>query len=195
MIFLDLYLDLIQYTFCQEECLMKKRLIATLMLILVLALPVMEAQAASVRYIYSANGGKVNVRHGPSEKGYAVAAQLPVGTEVRLISSKKGWSTIVYNGSTVYVMSRYLSSSKPGSGVSQAAIASKPVGKVRYIRARNGKKVNARTGPSEKGYVVAAQLPVGTKVRLISTKKGWSKIVYNGYTLYVMSKYLSSGKP
>ena len=176
---------------------MNKRLLVFLMILSLLVLPVMEAFAAggSVRYITSPNGGKVNVRHGPNEKGYAVAAQLPVGTEVKLISSRKGWSEIVYNGFTVYVMSKYLSSSKPGSGSSKSASAVASPARIRYITSGNGKKVNVRTGPGEKGYAIAAQLPVGTEVNLISSKKGWSKIQYNGFTLYVMSKYLSGSKP
>ena len=175
---------------------MKKRILCFVMLVLLIALPVMDAFAATTRYIYSPNGKKVNVRHGPSDKGYAVAAQLDPGTEVKVVSRKNGWAEIVYNGSVVYVMSKYLSSNKPGaSSSSDSSSSSSSSEKIRYIYSRDGKKVNAHTGPGEKGYAVATRLEPGTEVRLLSTKKGWSTIVYNGFTIYVMSKYLSANKP
>ena len=93
---------------------MKKRLLIILMVIAILMLPVMDAFAAgSVRYIKSPNGKKVNVRTGPSEKGYAVASQLEPGTEVNLISSSKGWAKIRVNGFVVYVKTKYLTTKAP----------------------------------------------------------------------------------
>ena len=175
---------------------MKRRLLIILMVIAILMLSVPEAFAAgSVRYIKSPNGRKVNLRFGPSEKGYGVACQVGAGTEVKYYSSKGGWATIEYNGVTLYVMTKYLSATKSsttGGGSGGGTATAK--GKTRYIKSPNGKKVNLRFGPSEKGYTVAAQVEAGTEVKLFSSKGGWSTIEYNGVTLYVMSKYLSSTK-
>ncbi len=166
------------------------------MVIAILMLPVMDAFAAgSVRYIKSPNGKKVNLRFGPSEKGYGVACQVEAGTEVTYYSSKGGWATIQYNGVSLYVMTKYLSATKPSGGGGSGGGTSTSEGKIRYIKSPNGKKVNLRFGPSEKGYSTACQVEAGTEVRLFSSKKGWSTIKYNGVTLYVMSKYLTSVKP
>lgn len=172
---------------------MKKRLIAVLLLVVLAALPLMEASAASVRYIKSPNGKKVNLRTGPGDKAYGVATQVAPGTEVTLISSKNGWSEIRYNGYTLYVMSKYLTATKPSASSSSSSSAASA--KTRYITSRDGKKVNLRTGPGETGYAVATQLEPGTEVQFVSRKNGWSKIIYNGFTLYVQNQYLTTKKP
>lgn len=147
---------------------------------------VVDPEKENTRYIISSNGKKVNARTGPGITGYAVATQLEHGTKVKLVSSKDGWSEIVVNGFTVYVQSQYLTSENPAGVSGTAAVA-----KIRYITSSNGKKVNARTGPGTKGYAVATQLEPGTKVILLSSKDGWSAIEVNGFTVYVMNKYLS----
>ena len=171
----------------------KKRLIAVLLLVVRAALPRMEASAASVRYIKSPNGKKVNLRTGPGDKAYGVATQVAPGTEVTLISSKNGWSEIRYNGYTLYVMSKYLTATKPSASSSSSSSAASA--KTRYITSRDGKKVNLRTGPGETGYAVGTQLEPGTEVQFVSRKNGWSKVVYNGFTLYVKNQFLSTKKP
>lgn len=163
---------------------MKKRSLIALFLVLILMLPVAEAFAAgSVRYIVSPNGKKVNVRHGPSTTGYAVAAQLTPGTEVKLLSSRKGWSKIVYNGFTLYVMSRYLSSAKPGSVPSKF----KPFeGKV---YAASGHTVNLRTSPDKKADIIA-RIPIWTKVTIVGQRGIWYKVRYGVSTGYMMKRYI-----
>ena len=51
--------------------------------------------------------------------------------------------------------------------------------------------LNVRSGAGT-SYSVLGSLSKGTKVEVISTTNGWSKIKYNGSTGYVSSKYLSS---
>lgn len=173
---------------------MKRRILAVLLLITLIALPLVEASAASTRYIKSPDGKKVNLRTGPSEKGYAVAAQVEPGTKVTLISSKNGWSEIRYNGYNLYVMTKYLSSKEPGTSSSSSSASTASTTK-RYITSKDGKKVNLRTGPGEKGYAVAVQVEPGTEVRFVSRKNGWSKVIYNDFTLYVQNQYLTTKAP
>ena len=148
------------------------------------------SSSGKVRYIASSNGKKINVYHGPNTTTYAVAAQLPSGTKVSVLSSSKGWAKIKYNGFVVYVQSKYISSTSTKASSSGSSGSSSSTGSVRYIYSSDGKKVNLRHGPSTTGYAVAAQLMPGTKVTLLSSSKGWAKVKYNGYTLYVMTKYL-----
>ncbi len=162
---------------------MKKRFLAVLFLILILVLPVAEAFAASVRYISSPNGRKVNLRHGPSESGYAVAVQLEPGTQVKLLSSpKKGWSKVIYNGFTLYVQSRFLSAKKPGSGSSFKEFDGR-------VYAASGQTVNMRTKPDMKADVIT-KLPIWTNVRVVGQKGLWYKIVYGSSTGYIKKRYI-----
>lgn len=62
------------------------------------------------------NGGKLNLRAGASTKD-DVLEQIPNGTKVEvLVSSAGGWSKISYNGTTGYVMSKYLTDETGGGG-------------------------------------------------------------------------------
>ena len=51
--------------------------------------------------------------------------------------------------------------------------------------------LNVRSGAGT-NYSIIGSLSKGTKVEVISTTNGWSKIKYNGSTGYVSSQYLSS---
>ena len=173
---------------------MKRRSVLALMLVcslmMTMLIPV-TAFAASTKYISNPSGRKVNIRHGPG-KGWAVCAQLAPGSKVSVVGKEGIWSEIsspVYG----YVMTEYLTDNAPKSSASDAS--SKKETKIRYIKSPNGKNVNARTGPGTKGYAVAAQLKPGTQVTLVSTKNGWSCVICNGFTVYVLSKYLTSYAP
>ena len=161
-----------------------------------------SSSSSAVRYITSPNGKSVNVRRGPSEKGYGVMISLPVGTKVERISSTdSGWTKISYSGmkGDGYVKTEYLTTKKPAaeptpkSGSSSSSTSSK----TRYITSPDGKSVNVRRGPSTTAYAVMISLKVGTKVELLSSSGGWSKIDYSGMkgTGYVKDEYLTATKP
>ena len=173
---------------------MKKSSVLALILVCCLLMAAVmpgTAFAASTKYIRNPSGRKVNIRLGPG-KGWAVCAQLVPGSKVSVVGKEGKWSEItspVYG----YVMTEYLTDNAPKS--SSSASSSGKATKTRYIKSPNGKKVNARTGPGSSGYAVAAQLEPGKRVTLVSTKNGWSCIICDGHTVYVMSKYLTSYAP
>ena len=171
---------------------MKNRLFAWLLvLVMLMSLPLSFASAATTKYIKSANGRKVNLRHGPNDQTYAVAIQLAPGTAVTVLSTSKGWATVRYQGHTLYVKSKYLSSTKPST-------PSKPTpssATTRFLVSSSGRKINLRHGPNDQTYAVAVQVPSGTPVTLISTSNGWAKVRYQGYVLYVKSSFVSTKAP
>jgi mannosyl-glycoprotein endo-beta-N-acetylglucosaminidase len=97
---------------------MKKRVLAVLVLVLLLAtiLPVISASAViGPQYVYTSNGKGLNLRSGPS-KDYEILTTIPYGTELTGVAYyDSSWSQVSYNGYSGYVMSRYLSSTKPSS--------------------------------------------------------------------------------
>ncbi len=129
---------------------------------------------AQTKYV---SASSLNMRSGPSTS-YSVINKLSNGTKVEVISTSNGWSKIQYNGQTGYVSSEYLSSTAQDSVQTQT----------KYVSASS---LNMRSGPST-SYSVINKLSNGTKVEVISTSNGWSKIQYNGQTGYVSSEYLSS---
>ncbi len=69
----------------------------------------------TVMYVNTTAG--LNVRTGPSTS-YSKLGKLSYGQSVTVISTSNGWSKINYNGSTGYVSSQYLQSTKPSSSSS-----------------------------------------------------------------------------
>ena len=140
--------------------------------------------STTIQYVNAREG--LNVRTGPSTS-YSKLGKLSYGQSVTVISTSNGWSKINYNGSTGYVSSEYLQSTKPSSGST-----SQTTNTVMYVNTTAG--LNVRTGPST-SYSKLGKLSYGQSVTVISTSNGWSKINYNGSTGYVSSQYLQSTKP
>lgn len=136
-----------------------------------------EYSSSTTKYV---NTTSLNFRSGPSTS-YSVIGKLSSGTKVEVISTSNGWSKIKYDGKTGYVSSKYLSSSAPESSNTTT----------KYV---NTSTLNVRSGPST-SYSVIGTLSSGTKIGVISTSNGWSKIKYNNKTGYVSSEYLSSNAP
>lgn len=65
---------------------------------------------------------------------------------------------------------------------------------IKYVSIANGVSLNVRKSASTKA-VTLGKLQNNTKVTVISTKNGWSKIKYKNGDGYVASSYLTSKKP
>ena len=159
------------------------------------AAPTKNPTAGKIRYITSPNGKSVNVRHGPSEKGYAVRASLDVGTEVTVVSSENGWSKIKCGVLTGYVKNEYLTSKKPGTTNTPKPGETPAPTKAPYksftgtIASSNGKSVNVRRAAGT-GYATITQIKDGEKVTVVDESGNWYKITYDGITGYVMKEYV-----
>ena len=138
----------------------------------------------TTKYVNTTAG--LNVRTGPSTS-YAKIATLSYGQSVNVLSTSNGWSKINYNGSTGYVSSQYLQSTKPSSSSSSETSQT-----VKYVNTTSG--LNMRTGPAT-SYAKITTIAYGQSVNVLSTSNGWSNINYSGSTGYVSSQYLQSTKP
>ena len=138
----------------------------------------------TTKYVNTTAG--LNVRTGPSTS-YAKIVTLSYGQSVNVLSTSNGWSKINYNGSTGYVSSQYLQSTKPSSSSSSETSQT-----VKYVNTTSG--LNMRTGPAT-SYAKITTIAYGQSVNVLSTSNGWSKINYSGSTGYVSSQYLQSKKP
>ena len=138
----------------------------------------------TTKYVNTTAG--LNVRTGPSTS-YAKRVTLSYGHSVNVLSTSNVWSKINYNGSTGYVSSQYLQSTKPSSSSSSETSQT-----VKYVNTTSG--LNMRTGPAT-SYAKITTIAYGQSVNVLSTSNGWSKINYSGSTGYVSSQYLQSTKP
>ena len=114
----------------------------------------------------------VNFRSGPSTS-YSSLGSFNKGDKVEYLGTSGSWVKVKYNNKTGYVYGSYVGN--------YATIT-------QYVTATT---LNVRSGAGT-SYSVLGSLMKGTKVEVISTTNGWSKINYNGSIGYVSSQYLSS---
>ena len=114
----------------------------------------------------------VNFRSGPSTS-YSSLGSFNKGDKVEYLGTSGSWVKVKYNNKTGYVYGSYVGN--------YATIT-------QYVTATT---LNVRSGAGT-SYPVLGSLSKGTKVEVISTTNGWSKINYNGSIGYVSSQYLSS---
>ena len=147
-------------------------------------------------WVVNPRNNRVNVRRGPG-KGYAVTTELNPGTQVTVEEVEGKWS-LISSPVTGYMMSTYISKKAPSGTTPAPTVTPAPAGtgKVRYIVSPDGKTVNLRHGPNEKTYAVRARLDYGTKVTVLSSENGWSRVrTANNLTGYVKNTYLTAVKP
>lgn len=144
---------------------------------------------------------RTNLRDMPSQGSEStVKYTLKNGeTATRTGISNSGWSRVVFNGSTYYAVSSYLTTdlgyktpaAEPDDGIETdfMAVSDKVTPK---------DTVNLRTLPSvtNADSKVVVQIVKGDVVTRtgINNELGWSRVVYNGQTLYCVSSYLTSAE-
>ncbi|MBL3642685.1 SH3 domain-containing protein [Bacillus sp. RHFB] len=145
-------------------------------------------EKTTTKYV-NVSTGSLNMRK--SGKATAsIVAILSKGTKVTVYSESNGWAKIKANGKDGHVSTKYLSTTKPGTG-STAVTPEKTTTK--YVNVSSG-TLNMRKSGSESASIVA-KLSKGTEVTVYSESKGWAKIKANGKDGYVSTDYLSTTKP
>lgn len=120
----------------------------------------------------------LNMRKGPSTN-YGIITVLKRGCEVKVISESNGWSKIICDSKTGYVVSSYLTDKEDIST------------KTKYVTAY---RLNIRSGEGT-NYKVIGIYKYKDEVKVVSLNGDWAKIIYqNGYA-YVSNNYLSDNKP
>ena len=136
---------------------------------------------------------EVNLREGPSTK-YAIVATLKSGDFLtRTGIGKNGWSRLTYNGKTVYAITSYLSNEvieieKPDvvAGQTFTPKSDRVTAKI---------EVNLRQEPSTSA-AVAGVLKAGEFLdRTATSAEGWSRLTYNGQSVYAVTSYLTDTVP
>lgn len=136
----------------------------------------------------------VNLRVLPTTDSESVG-QLKSGEFIeRTAVSNRGWSRLIYNGQVVYAKTSLLSnevvtpvtpSTPPSTGDGYTSVDEQVTAK---------EKTNLRTKPTtEEGSEIVHELLKGEYVRRIGVHtNGWSKLEYNGQTVYAVSSYLTT---
>lgn len=145
---------------------------------------------------------KVNLRDQPSTETGKIVGTLRYGEAVVRTgisgSTDTGWSRLEVNGQVVYASSRLLATSmdykekeKPTPENPEAGM--RFVAASGTVKAKSG-ETNLRTLPTtNEPSAVVAQLTGDTTAQRIAVDpdKGWTKLSYNGQTVYAVSSYLT----
>ena len=112
----------------------------------------------------------------------------------RTAVSNKGWSRLIYNGQTVYAVTSYLSNEvvTPTTPTTPSASSDGYTSVDEQVTAKE--KTNLRTKPTTgEGSEIVHELLKGEYVRRIGVHtNGWSKLEYNGQTVYAITSYLTT---
>ena len=149
---------------------------------------------------------KTNLRDIPSQgSDSTVKMTLSNGeTATRTGISDSGWSRVVYNGNTYYAVSSYLTTDlsyrtpETGGGTADSGDGLKTKFTTVNDTVTAKIEVNLRTLPSvtNPDAAVVAVLHNGETVTRtgINEEYGWSRVEYNGQTLYCISSYLMNAQ-
>lgn len=106
--------------------------------------------------------------------------KLIAGDSITALGTKGDWTVVSYKGGKAYILSELLGKKKPDLGVSFKSV-DETVEATQNVRMRKQPDANAE---------VVGTLPGGTKVKRTGYDSKWSKIVYDGKTVYVATEYL-----
>lgn len=135
----------------------------------------------------------VNLREGPSTK-YDTVGTLKSGEFLtRTGKGTNGWSKLLYNGQTVYAISSYLSTEVieiPKKDIVNG-VEFTPAND--RVTAKN--EVNLRVLPTTNSESVGKLLSGTFLDRTAIGSNGWSRLNYNGKTVYAVTSYLTTTAP
>ena len=150
-------------------------------------------RGGSTAVVTTRNGGKVNVRSGPSFS-YGSIGSLPTGTRVSVLLRGAGWTWISGGGVTGFMSSAYLSE----SGGYPPAPTYAPVRPdtdytVAWVNnARPTQVLNLRETPSQNARSIG-QYHTGKQVHVVHHGNTWCEVYVDGLHGYMMTRYLRFG--
>ena len=140
---------------------------------------------------------EVRLRDKPSQDTDAtvIATLINGETITRTGTSSSGWSRLVYNGQTVYAVTSYLTTDLTPKATESPATGFNTKFTDCNDTVTPKEEVNLRNKPSvtDADSVVVATAKKGeffTRTGY-NTEVGWSRVVYNGQTLYCVTSLLS----
>ena len=146
-------------------------------------------------YVKTASGSNVILRSAASTAA-ASLGNLPVGTRVQVTREyTSGWRQVKTGGKTGYVLSNYLTRTKPASAPAATPEAGRAVNYYAYAYTASGSRVVLRSSPASTGTALRL-LDVGTQLRVTREGlNGWCQVNVNGMVGYIMSSYLTRTNP
>lgn len=131
---------------------------------------------------------KCNVRKSYSTDSEKIATVEKDTKFTRKAIGDNGWSKVEYNGQTAYVYSEYLTKTEPEE---EEEVVFKDTHENLYAKQDCNLRASWSTDSEKVGYLTKGQAVERTGY----ADNGWSRIIYNGKTVYVASRLLVVEKP
>ena len=148
------------------------------------------SSGSSTAYVWSANGGVVNLRTGAG-KNFGIIGRYSPGTAATILTYGTTWCYIRIGTRSGYMMTEFLRT----DGSSSGGTTTPPTGGyVAYVTSTNGLGVNMRSGAG-KSFRVLAVLPVGTQVTVLQHNAQWDKIRFGTTDAYMDNSFLTTIAP
>ena len=134
----------------------------------------------------------VNLRSLPTTNSDIIATIKNGEFLQRTAISNKGWSRLDYNGNTVYAISSYLTTDATPKPEIKPENNSSMVFDIVDEQVTAKSETNLRTSPSTIDSEIVYTLKNGEYIHCTGvSNSGWSKLEYNGQTVYAISSYLT----
>lgn len=136
---------------------------------------------------------EVNLREGAGTN-YNIVGKLKSGEFLpRTGVGSNGWSRLLYNGKTVYAITSYLSNTVVQIPQKDIVAGCEFTPKNDRMTAKS--EVNLRALPTTNSEILGS-LKSGTFLeRTAISNKGWSRLIFNGQTVYAVTSYLTDKAP
>lgn len=142
---------------------------------------------ATTAVVTTQNGGKVNVRSGPSSS-YSSIGKLASGTQVNVLLKGNGWYMISGGGYEGFMSTQYLSGTGSTLGTNTGTTTTSTTAWVNNPKATQ--VLNLRETPSQSARSIG-QYRNGTKVKVVSRGATWCEVYVGTRHGYMMTRYLS----
>lgn len=134
---------------------------------------------------------EVNMRSGAGTNFDVVAVLKNGVTLTRTGIGKNGWSKLMFNGHTVYAITSYLTTDLSTKPETSPDIVDGNTFTAKNDKVTAKQEVNLRISPTTSAEVIGT-LQNGTVLeRTATSNKGWSRLIYNGQTVYAVTSYLT----
>lgn len=137
-----------------------------------------------------------NLRTGATTKSDIVISLKNGETVTRVGIGSNGWSKLQYNGQTVYAITSYLTTDLAPKTPTETTPAKDIVAGHTFTPKSDSvtakEEVNLRTLPTTDSEIVGKLLSGEFLQRTAVSDKGWSRLNYNGQTVYAVTSYLSN---
>ena len=136
------------------------------------------------------NGGKVNVRRGPSSS-YGSVGSLKSGTRVTVLLKGSGWCQITGGGLTGFMSTSYLSNMGTNNGSNGNNNSGTVTTRTAYVNNPKSTQVlYLRESPSQSARALG-QYGNSTQVKVVSYGATWFEVYVSTRHGYMMTRYLS----